>query len=523
MTALDNGTAQIWDARTFVAVGMPLQHQGVVRASFGANGTLVMTASADEARIWDARTGRAAGALLTQQDVVRTASQAINLDIVISPATFTQDGTLVMFAANGTARIWEASTGRARNLPLQREGYRRAPRLRVRPHAEYLFNRDGTRILTVPDDGTARVWDAATGETTGANLPHQGSVRAAALSADGNWVLTSVDSRTVTVRDAQTGQVVSPPLPHSTPVLSASFNEDGSKIVTTSTNTVRVWETRTEGGVAEPMSHQRVTAAFFSPDGSRVVSVSSDRVRVWNARTNEALGAMQQQAPLTAFSFNANGTRLVTASLDGIARVWESQTGRPVGRPLRHLDAGRSVTTAAFSADGTRVVTASQTTAKIWDTQTGLEIHAPLLHQAQGLAAVFSADGTRVVTASGDGTARVWDTQVGTPADSVPLADLAEALGGLRLTETDSFEPIENVNDRLATLRQRAARTELGQPGAASFMRWFFEEPWTRPLSPLLKMTVVEYIDRMVAMGDRGRAEAERAFLGHPSLRVNRP
>ena len=173
-----------------------------------------------------------------------------------------------------------------------------------------------------------------------------------------------------------------------------------------------------------------------------MVSVSSDRVRVWNARTNEALGAMQQQAPLTAFSFNANGTRLVTASLDGIARVWESQTGRPVGRPLRHLDAGRSVTTAAFSADGTRVVTASQTTAKIWDTQTGLEIHAPLLHQAQGLAAVFSADGTmRVVTASGDGTARVWDTQVGTPADSVPLADLAEALGGLRLTETDSFEP----------------------------------------------------------------------------------
>ena len=90
----------------------------------------------------------------------------------------------MMFAANGTARIWEASTGRARNLPLQREGYLPGPpppRSSARGGPIATVRRDAN--TDSPDDGTARVWDAATGETTGANLPHQGSVRAAALSA----------------------------------------------------------------------------------------------------------------------------------------------------------------------------------------------------------------------------------------------------------------------------------------------------------------------------------------------------
>jgi hypothetical protein len=147
----------------------------------------------------------------------------------------------------------------------------------------------------------------------------------------------------------------------------------------------------------------------------------------------------------------------------------------------------------------------------------------PLEHSGWVTTAAFSADGTRVVTASGDGTARVWDAQVGTPEDSADLADLAEALGGLRFSPTGAHEPIEDVRDRLQKVRERAARAELRRPGAASFIRWFFEDPWTRPVSPLSKMTVVEYIDDMVAMGDLGRAEAERAFLGHPRLKGSPP
>jgi WD40 repeat protein len=56
VTASDDKTARIWDARTGEPIGEPLQHQGSVNAaSFDATGERVVTASDDKtARIWKA-------------------------------------------------------------------------------------------------------------------------------------------------------------------------------------------------------------------------------------------------------------------------------------------------------------------------------------------------------------------------------------------------------------------------------------------------------------------------------------
>ena len=56
VTASDDKTARIWDARTGKPIGKPLQHQGaVVSAAFDLKGERVVTASQDKtARIWDA-------------------------------------------------------------------------------------------------------------------------------------------------------------------------------------------------------------------------------------------------------------------------------------------------------------------------------------------------------------------------------------------------------------------------------------------------------------------------------------
>jgi hypothetical protein len=56
VTASEDKTAQIWDARTGEPIGKPLQHDDAVyAATFGATGERVVTASVDKtARIWDA-------------------------------------------------------------------------------------------------------------------------------------------------------------------------------------------------------------------------------------------------------------------------------------------------------------------------------------------------------------------------------------------------------------------------------------------------------------------------------------
>jgi hypothetical protein len=198
-----------------------------------------------------------------------------------------------------------------------------------------------------------------------------------------------------------------------------------------------------------------------------------------------------------------------------MARVWDARSGQATGSPLQQEG---WLTTVTFSPDGTRVVTADfDGTARVWDVRTGEAVGLPMQHGGPVAGAVFSPDGTAIVTMS-DNAARVWDAQVGTRDDSPALADLAEALGGFRISDGGPLEPLTNRKGRFEALRKQASGAEPGTPGAAAFIRWVLDDPWKRSTSPLSKMTVDQYIERMLALGEAGRAEAERVFLGHPRL-----
>jgi WD40 repeat protein len=59
-------------------------------------------------------------------------------------------------------------------------------------------------------------------------------------------------------------------------------------------------------------------------------------------------------------------------SADKTTRIWDANTGKLMGEPLRHAPA---VYAASLSADGARVVTASvDNMVRIWDKSTGQRI-----------------------------------------------------------------------------------------------------------------------------------------------------
>src|SRR5438067_1893900 len=81
------------------------------------------------------------------------------------------------------------------------------------------------------------------------------------------------------------------------------------------------------------------------------------------------------------------GRRVVTGSLEGIAQVWDSATGAPVGLPLRHHGSLEHV---RFNRDGRWLATASRDyTARVWDAATGEPITPPLRHGPWLLDAEF--------------------------------------------------------------------------------------------------------------------------------------
>ena len=116
---------------------------------------------------------------------------------------------------------------------------------------------------------------------------------------------------------------------------------------------------------------------------------------------------MRHEDGVFAVSFDADGQRIFTAARNGIARVWDAQSGEPVGKPIRH----EHTNAASFSPNGRRISPHLTTTLRRYGTYRRQAGGEPMRHDRVVTTASFSPDGRRVVTASTDKTARVWDAE----------------------------------------------------------------------------------------------------------------
>jgi len=171
---------------------------------------------------------------------------------------------LLLFAGLVSAiSVWEATPTRAlgtggrdmNGLVSQPDGHNLVGT--PMQHDSYIFSAqfgpNGRRVVTASKDGTARIWDALTGDAIGEPMQSNEAVYAAEFSPDGKRVVTASawDAR---VWDAATGKAISERMKHDAAVVSAHFSPNG----------------------------QWVVSARFRPDGNRVVTASWDTARVWD-------------------------------------------------------------------------------------------------------------------------------------------------------------------------------------------------------------------------------------------------
>ena len=159
---------------------------------------------------------------------------------------------------------------------------------------------------------------------------------------------------------------------------------------------------------ARPSANRSVTeialnSAQFSPDGSRIVTAGDDNcARVWSAATGQPVGQpllLHQEAVMNA-QFSPDGTHIITASWDGTARVRDVAAGHPFYAncsTIREFRVGRALQPGWHGSWSAAI---GDCTARIWDADTGQPIGEPLRHKGSVLSAQFSSDGTRIVTAS---------------------------------------------------------------------------------------------------------------------------
>jgi WD40 repeat protein len=327
----------------------------------------------------------------------------------IRTVAFDPTGTRVVTASwDGTARIWETGTGR--ELQVLKGNPEDGPL------ADAAFDPDSSRVVTAREDGVVQLWDARTGREILEFEGHEEGAETVEFDPDGDRIVTAGWDDTARIWDASTGDTIHVLRGHEEIVYWATFSPDGERVATASRDgTTRLWDTSTGKQVflLDDVFDGWVRQVVFSPNGKLVASARSDG---WSYAWNTSTGNLEEtfcchDEEVGAVAFSPDGKFLVTGG-DKSVQVFEVDGGILNATMLGHTDWVRSV---AFSPDGRTVVSASDDgTARVWETNVGRELFTLTGHTGPVMSAVFNPEGTRVVTVSSDETARVWDPGTGT-------------------------------------------------------------------------------------------------------------
>jgi WD40 repeat protein len=384
ITASNDHTARIWEAKTGRLTAQLLGHGGEVRdVSVSSDGKYAATASADgTVRLWQLNsaiprltlpgtkgvTAPAQTRVLTWTDKsasLRDIGDGHELfrlnrqDTTISNAVFSTDGSfLVTLDAGGTARIWNAATGGLVHLLESGSA----------PLAAAAFNHSGDRAAIASTDGSVRVWDVQKGTCIAELRGHTAAVNSVMFSSDGSRLVTASEDSTVRIWDARNGASLLIYRNHSGPVKRATFTANGKRVISASTGDgnsttrawngepVRIWDSRTGTDVFRLAGHSDVIKdAILSPDGKLVLTTSFDATaRTWDPETGINVAQLRgNAAELTGAAFSPDSRFVVTTGGDCSLRVFDARSGRSlliVGETVGCFDR------AEFAADGESVI-----------------------------------------------------------------------------------------------------------------------------------------------------------------------
>ncbi|MEH2085927.1 AAA-like domain-containing protein [Nostoc sp.] len=403
VTASDDKTAKVWDTKGNLLADLK-ENYPYVRSTISPDGELIVTTSSNIVRVNGANADWPYRTIVGNPKLWDTKGNLVaelkGHQGVVNSVVFSPDGQRIVTASlDNTAKVWDVKG----NLVAELKGHQEAVTSAV-------FSPDGQRIVTASDDGTAKVWDIDAKRIKQikdkllGNQVHLFDFDVA-FSPDKQRIFIGTFDTTAQVWDVK-GNLLSDFKGHKDRFHRAAFSPNGERIVIgTLDGTAKVWDMK-GNLLAEMKGHNgELSSITFSPDGQLILTTSGyEPPKVWDTKGN-FLANLWHKGEVTNAVFSPDGQRIVTASDDGSVKVWDVK-GNLLTNFQGHSDRVRSI---AFSPDGQWIVTTSfDNTAKVWDTKGNLQTNLKG-HQKFVISAAFSPDGQHIVTASDDGTAKMWD------------------------------------------------------------------------------------------------------------------
>jgi WD40 repeat protein/serine/threonine protein kinase len=410
----DQGEVILWD----VATGKALHtFPGCAFVAFTPDGKFLGAIGTDETvKLWDVA------------NKTEAMSLAGRMGCVYFSVAFSPDRRRLATAAlqvtlddagnrrlKGELRTW-SMTGEPEYVLVGHEG----------PINSAWFSPDGRFLASGGSDGTAKLWDMATGKEVLTLRGHTSEVTDVCFSPDGSRLATASNDQTLKLWDVATGREIFTLRGHAARIKGVAFDPAGQCLVTTDRDgMVKIWDATKSREPQVLRGHTLgVLSLAFSPDGRVLASSGADRtLRLWQARSGAILHTLPCNPGTVVFC--PNGTELVTGSGDpfdferpGEVQLWSAQDGKKVRNFPGHT---RAILNVALSRDGKHLASASGNSLRntpgeviVWETATARKV-VVLNHLktcVTGLA--FSPDKKLLALGCMDNTLRLCDATSGT-------------------------------------------------------------------------------------------------------------
>ncbi len=357
------------------------------------------------------------------------------------------------FAPDGRTLAVGTKKGRGVSLFNTDDWTRRGTLVEVNaPPSDLAFSANASAITLTTDTAPARIWDAASGKLRWSQPGRCSLVR---FSPDGK-LLAAVCQGTAQVFDTATGHQVRTLAGHKQEISGLAFSGDGAALASSDGRTICLWNLKS-GRLQRRVQVRApyVARIGFAPGSQLLTGLDfAGTLRIWDAAKEKWQGELPVQAACNEkLVWSRDGCRLVTCGKTDGVRVWDIFAGIQIA--CLNMPGARAFVRPAISPDGALVAALADAPGNllvVWQLATPAAA-AVIPLPDQGHRVAFSPDAHWLAVATHDGKTRVWDVrpEAGFPPEAqrpvmeAPRRD-AEAKAPSKPVETEADELLRKAS-----------------------------------------------------------------------------